>query len=128
MVLVHSPSPQCHLSINKVSLQSLLYFHRYHPDRQQLWKMVKGRYLNKCILYICFPFGEHKKYNIGNRCIMPACEIQMMTNIYLIIHSTNFNQTSHGHLWYFHAAMIQYTNITLFLWQQIDWYNITEGN
>jgi len=33
MVLVHCPSSHCHLSINKVLLQSLLYFQRYGPDR-----------------------------------------------------------------------------------------------
>jgi len=37
----HSPSSHCHLSMNQVSFQSLLYFPRYGPDRQH-WKMVKG--------------------------------------------------------------------------------------
>ena len=40
MVLVYCPSSHCHLSINQVSFQSLLYFSRYCPDRQHLWKMV----------------------------------------------------------------------------------------
>ena len=34
MVLVHCPSSHCHLSINQVPLQTLLYFSRYGPDRQ----------------------------------------------------------------------------------------------
>ena len=38
MVLIHCPSSNCHLSINQVSFQSRLYFPRYGPDRQQLWK------------------------------------------------------------------------------------------
>ena len=44
-IMVHGycPSPHCHLSIYQVPLQSLLYFPRYGPDRQHLWKMVKGR-------------------------------------------------------------------------------------
>ena len=36
MVHVHCPSSYCHLSINQVSLQSLLYFSRYGPDRQHM--------------------------------------------------------------------------------------------
>ena len=38
MVLVHCPSTDCHLSINQVPFQSLLYFPWYGPDRDQLWK------------------------------------------------------------------------------------------
>ena len=38
MVLVHCPSPHCHLSINQVSLQSHLYFPRYGLDRHAWWK------------------------------------------------------------------------------------------
>jgi len=34
MVLVHCTSSHCHLSINQVSFQSLLYFSRYGPDKQ----------------------------------------------------------------------------------------------
>jgi len=33
MVLVHCRSPDCHLSINQVSFQFLLYCWRYGPDR-----------------------------------------------------------------------------------------------
>ena len=36
MVLVHCPSSYCHLPINQVSFQSLLYFPRYRPDRHPL--------------------------------------------------------------------------------------------
>jgi len=43
VALVQCPSSHCHLSINQVSLQSLLYFARYGPDRQHLGKMVMGR-------------------------------------------------------------------------------------
>jgi len=32
MVIVHYPFSHCHLSINQVSFQSLLYFSRYDPD------------------------------------------------------------------------------------------------
>jgi len=32
----HCPSSDCHLSINQVSFQSLLYFSRYGPDRHPL--------------------------------------------------------------------------------------------
>jgi len=35
-VLVHCASSHCHLSIHQVSFQSLLYFQRYGPERQQL--------------------------------------------------------------------------------------------
>ena len=38
MVLVHSTFFHCHLSINQVSFQSLLYFPRYGPDTHPLWK------------------------------------------------------------------------------------------
>ena len=40
MVIVHCPSLYCHLSINQVPLQSLLYFSRYGPTGN---KMVMGR-------------------------------------------------------------------------------------
>jgi len=43
MVLVHGPPSHCHLSMNQVSYQSLVYFQRYDPDRHPLWKMVMGR-------------------------------------------------------------------------------------
>jgi len=43
MVLVHGTSSYYHLSRNKIPLQSLLYCPRYGLDRQQLWKIVKGR-------------------------------------------------------------------------------------
>jgi len=43
IVLVHGTSSYYHLSINKVSFQSLLYLPRYGLDGQPLWKMVKGR-------------------------------------------------------------------------------------
>jgi len=44
MVLAHGPTSYCNLSINQVPLQSLLYFQRYGPDRNPLWKkMFKGR-------------------------------------------------------------------------------------
>jgi len=43
MVIVHSHSSHCHLSINQVPLQSISYFSRYGLDRQHLRKMVKGR-------------------------------------------------------------------------------------
>ena len=36
MVLAHCPHLNCHLPINQVSLQSLLYFQRYGLDRQPL--------------------------------------------------------------------------------------------
>jgi len=36
MFAVHCPSSLCHLSINQVSFQALLYLPRYGPDRQQL--------------------------------------------------------------------------------------------
>ena len=38
-ILVHCTSSYCHLSINQVSFQSLLYFPRYGPDRHQLCKI-----------------------------------------------------------------------------------------
>jgi len=38
MVLMHSTSSHCHLSINQVLFQSLKYFPRYDPDRHPLWK------------------------------------------------------------------------------------------
>jgi len=38
MVLVLCPSSHSHLSINQVSLKSLLYFPRYGPDRHPLLK------------------------------------------------------------------------------------------
>jgi len=33
MVLVHCPFSDCHLSINQVEFQSLMYFPRYGQDR-----------------------------------------------------------------------------------------------
>jgi len=36
MINVHCPSSYCHISINQVPLQSLLYFSRYGLDRQNL--------------------------------------------------------------------------------------------
>ena len=39
MALVHCPFPDCHLSINQVSFQFLLYFPRYGPDKHPLWKI-----------------------------------------------------------------------------------------
>jgi len=36
MVIVHCPSSHCHLSINQVPFQSLLYFPRYGLDRHPL--------------------------------------------------------------------------------------------
>ena len=35
------PSFHCHLSINQVLFQSMLYFPKYGPDRQHLWKMYR---------------------------------------------------------------------------------------
>jgi len=40
MVLEHSTPSHCNISINQVPYQSLLYYSRYGPDRQQLWTMV----------------------------------------------------------------------------------------
>ena len=49
------PSPHCHLSINWVLFQSLLYFPKYGPKRQQLWtRQSKGGLYPRC----CF-FKEH---------------------------------------------------------------------
>ena len=39
LVIVHCPFSHCHLSINQVSFQSLLYFQRYGLDRHPLWKI-----------------------------------------------------------------------------------------
>ena len=36
MIIVHCTSSNCHLSINQVSFQSLLYFQGYGPDRYPL--------------------------------------------------------------------------------------------
>ena len=36
IVLVHCPFSHCHISINQVSFQYLLYFPRYGPDRHPL--------------------------------------------------------------------------------------------
>ena len=41
MVLVHRPSPDCHLSINQVPFQSLLYFPRYGPDTHPYYEKKK---------------------------------------------------------------------------------------
>jgi len=38
MASVHCTSSHCNLSINQVSFQSILYFPRYGPDRNPLWK------------------------------------------------------------------------------------------
>ena len=38
MVLEHSTSSHCHLSISQVSFQSLMYFPRYGPDTHPIWK------------------------------------------------------------------------------------------
>ena len=43
MVLGFCPASHCHIFINQVSFQSLLYFSRYGQDRQHLCKMVKRR-------------------------------------------------------------------------------------
>ena len=43
MILVHCPISHCHLSINQILFQSLLYFPRYGPDMHPLWKLVMGR-------------------------------------------------------------------------------------
>ena len=42
MVLVHCPSPHCHLSINQVSIQSLLYFPRYRRTGNHYEKWLRG--------------------------------------------------------------------------------------
>ena len=49
MVLVHSTSSHCHLSINQVSFQSLWYFPRYCSDRYPLWKIQS--YSGYCVLH-----------------------------------------------------------------------------
>jgi len=36
MVHVHCPSPDCHLFINQIQFQSLLYFPGYGPDTHPL--------------------------------------------------------------------------------------------
>jgi len=54
MVIVHCPSPYCHLSINQVSFKSQQWFLSYLPD-----KIPDGQ--TKLWLYAS-PSGEHKKY------------------------------------------------------------------
>ena len=73
MVLVHCSFPDCLLSINQVSYQSLLYFSRYGPDTQPLWQIQGAIYLytkfdlngNSSFKGILPGFGEHKKITLG---------------------------------------------------------------
>jgi len=48
MVLVHCASSHCHLSMNQVSIQSLMYFPRYGPDTHPLWQIQSWGVLGHC--------------------------------------------------------------------------------
>ena len=56
-----------------ITLQSLLYFPRYGQDRQQLWKMVKGRSLNKYVWKVLWFLGS----------ALPLIVIYLYTMFYL---------------------------------------------
>ena len=84
MLCVPCPSAHCHLSINQVSFQSLLYFPRYGLDRHQLWK-TKWLWGDNPVDIQCWGMGFVN-------CPSPY----YMTFIYYILHKMYPQTTSTG--------------------------------